>query len=324
VAGACRNTDVTRCLGRWIALIVAFWVTIADAHAGMVGQPRPTDDTIARLRSAVRQFLIDGGDIGKARPDLILLVERDLTADVTDLLSPALYDDGAYNGVASTYADALTTMDATDAKRPFLLYNLARLHLFRANVVTTAAARKQYLDAAARVAGKFPERVTDPAVWELRGDVEAARGNTDAAVVAYRKMGATGGTPVVGLYKVAMAYQTAHRYAEAQAAYEAAARADRLSPTGGRQLLHLIYQGIASIALQQERLPAALRALDQSANVSQDPAAPFRLRLDIARQLLRRGYGTSVAAYAAAAVKLAPDDEDAKALLAEARGAGGR
>src|SRR5690242_21088545 len=129
----------------------------------MVGQPRPTDDTAARLRSAVRQFLIPGGDVGKARPDLILLVERDLAADVTDLLTPALYDDGAYNGVANTYADALTTVDATDAKRPFLLYNLARLDLLRANAVTTAAARKQYLDAAARVAGKFPERVTDPA-----------------------------------------------------------------------------------------------------------------------------------------------------------------
>jgi tetratricopeptide (TPR) repeat protein len=300
-------------------LILACSIASA-ARAGLVGQPRPTDDTTARLRGAVRQFLIEGGDLGKARPDLILLIERDLTADVTDLLAPALYDEGAYTAVATTYADGLTALDAGDPKRPFLLYNLARVHVLRANSVSSATERKGYLDAAARVAEKFPPRPGDPAIWELRGDVESARGNTDAAVAAYRKMAVSGGAlPALGLYKVGMAYQIGRRFSDAQVAYDAAARADRLSLSGGRELLHLIYQGMASLALLQERFPAALRALDQSTRVSQDSSAPFHLRLDVARQLLRQGYGAEVAAYCDAAVKLAPDDDEAKALLADAK-----
>jgi hypothetical protein len=131
----------------------------------------------------------------------------------------------------------------------------------------------------------------------------------------------SGAAPALGLYKVAVAYQVGRRFGEAQAAYDAAARADRLSPSGGRQLLHLIYQGMASLALQQEKFPDALRALDLSTRASQDSSAPYRFRLDVARQLLRHGYEAQVAAYCNAALEVAPDDDEAKALLADAKAA---
>ena len=48
--------------------------------------------------------------------------------------------------------------------------------------------------------------------------------------------------------------------------------------------------------------------------MKQDPANPFRLRLEVAYFLLDRGFARDAHEYALAAIKLVPDDVDARAL----------
>jgi uncharacterized protein HemY len=86
-------------------------------------------------------------------------------------------------------------------------------------------------------------------------------------------------------------------------------------------LFHALYQGLAALYLQRGNDPAALDALAQSARAKPDPASPFRLRLDVAQRLLRRGHAREVLAYAEAAARFAPADEAARELRDQARAA---
>jgi tetratricopeptide (TPR) repeat protein len=137
-------------------------------------------------------------------------------------------------------------------------------------------------------------------------------------VAAYSRI-ATTGAPSAAAYaqlKIAGAYQRGNRFDLADDAYRRGIRADAGT---GRALLHALYQGLASLYLQRGNDPAALDALAQSARVQPDPAAPYRLRLDVAQRLLRRGHARQVLAYAEAAVRFAPEDEAAQDLRAQAQ-----
>jgi predicted Zn-dependent protease len=290
------------------------------AFAGLDGQPKPSDETIARLRTTVRQFQISDGDRGKARPDLILLVERDPTADVTDLLSPALVDPIAYNGLVSTFDDALQTAEAGTPKSNFLLYNLARLHLLYARAQPEERQRRPYLDAAARVATKLPENLRDPVAWELRGDIEVERGDMNAAAAIYSKLASMGGGPGLAGYKTGLAYQKARRWTQAETAFQGALRAEAAAGKTGSLLYHYLWQAMGSLYLETRRDKDAVAALGQSARLKAPEIAGHRLQTGLARLLLARGYRKEVAAYADAGLKLTPNDPELEQLRSQTGG----
>ena len=298
--------------------VAAFTLSGGVAHAGLEGQPKPTDDTIIRLRNAVNQFLINGGDVGKARPDLILLVERDVTADVTELLAPALRDPLAYQGLAQTFSDAQNS-ETDPAKKNYISYNLARLHLFRSQVYTTSAQRRPFLEAAAHVAAQLPETLKDPAAWELKGDIAMEQGQMSAAVAAYGRISGPNST-ALAQYKIGVAYQKQSRYREAETAFLAASRADAASPDGGGQLYHYIWQGLGVLYLAQHRDNDSLAALSRSARVKETRAGTFHPKIELARALLAHGYGRQVAAYADDGLKVWKDDPELTQLRNQAKG----
>jgi len=132
-------------------------------------------------------------------------------------------------------------------------------------------------------------------------------------------MAASGGSLALSQFKIAQAYQRARRYDPARRAYEAGIRADASSADALRSTYHRLYQGLATLYLVQGNDPAAGEALLLSARAQPDSAHPYKFRTDVARALLRRGRVQAVRAYAEAALKSMPDDEDLKALLADAR-----
>jgi tetratricopeptide (TPR) repeat protein len=303
---------------RIVAALGAVVFLAAGARAGLSGQPLPSADTVVRLRAAVRQFVIPGGDLGKARPDLILLVERDPTADLTDFLAPALLDTVAYQGVADAFAEALEN-ETDETKKNYLRYNLARLHLIRARFYNTSTQKRPILEVAARLAGQIPNALRDNAAAELKGDIELERGDTTAAMTAYGRITGPGGT-ALSQYKMGQAYQKTSRYREAETAYAAALKADAQSASGQGQLHHYVWQALGSTYLAQRRDADALNALSRSVKVKTSEGGNVRFLSDLARALLARGYKKEVAAYAQSALKLAPDDPEMSGLAAEAGG----
>jgi tetratricopeptide (TPR) repeat protein len=287
----------------------------------MDGQPKPSEDTVKRLRGAIQQFLIEGGDVGKARPDLILLVERDVTADVTDLLAPALRDDLAYSGVAQAYADALKEKEGEEKARNFILYNLSKVHLYRSRYLPTGPLKRPVLEAASRTAKMFPESLRDWTVWELKGDIETERDDAAAAMESYRRITPNGGPRALAQFKTAVAFQRGRNYPDARASYEAALRSDAASDNGGGMLFHQIAIGLASLYQQQGNDPMALQMLARAGTAKQNTASPYRYDLTVARSLLQRGYGREIQSYAEAALKHYPEDPDAALLLEQAKAA---
>lgn len=305
---------------RFLVAVSALLLIGNAAFAGLDGQPKPSDDTIARLRTTVRQFQVADGDIGKARPDLILLVERDPTADLTDLLTPALTDSITYNGLVSTFDDALQAAEAGTAKSNYLLYNIARLHLLYARTQPEDRQRRPYLDAAARVAAKLPETLRDPVAWELRGDIEVERGDMNAAAAIYSKLATMGGGPGLAGYKTGIAYQKARRWSQAEAAYQGALKAEAAAGKTGSLLYHYLWQALGGLYVEMRRDKDAVAALSQSARLKASEIAGHRLQTGLARSLLGRGYRREVAAYAEAGLKLTPDDPDLEQLRSQAGG----
>lgn len=296
-----------------------------SARAGLAGQPKPPASVVAVIQQAARDIL-GTGDLGNARPALFLAVENNALADLTDYLAAVVRDDTAYNGLAATLEEAASKPreGATAvADRSFAQYNFARLNLLRARVLRGTPDRTVVLRPAIVVAKKMAEgNARDLAAVELLGDLLAENGQVDEAAAAYRRIAQTG-TPTASPYmylKIATAFQRANRLDLAMQAYETGVRADASGGSPGRELLHRLYQGTASVALQRGNDQAALLALSESARrVKQDESAPFRLRLDVAQQLLARGHARNVLAYAEAALRLAPSDENAKTLRDQAR-----
>lgn len=294
---------------------------IEDALAGLKGQPKPPAEAVAAIRKASVDIL-GTGDLGKARPILFTTVETHVTADLTDLLAAVVRDDTAYNGLVSTFEEAIRAGKGEAAT--FAAYNLARLHLLRARHARTTPVRNAVLKVAAATAATFAKGdASDPAAWELLGDIHSEQGNIDAAVVAYGKIAESGATAAASYaqLKIATAYRLANRYSPAEDAYKRGIRADATGGNSGREILHRLYQGLTLLYADRGNFPAAAQALSLSARVTQDPAAPYRLRLDAAQRLLRRGYVKEVLAYSEAAARLSPDDAAAQALRDQARAA---
>lgn len=306
---------------RLLLAVSALLLISQAAFAGLDGQPKPSDDTIARLRTTVRQFQISDGDRGKARPDLILLVERDPTADLTDLLTPALVDPIAYSGLAATFGDALQGVEEGTPKSNFLLYNLARLHLLYARtLLEEGRQRRPYLDAAAQVAAKLPENLRDPVAWELRGDIEVERGDLNAAATIYSKLATMGGGPGLAGYKTGIAYQKARRWSQAETAFQGALRAEAAAGKTGGLLYHYIWQALGGLYVEMRRDKDAVAALSQSARLKAPEMTGHRLQTGLARALLARGYRREVVAYAEAGLKITPNDPDLEQLKRQAGG----
>jgi predicted Zn-dependent protease len=103
----------------------------------------------------------------------------------------------------------------------------------------------------------------------------------------------------------------------AENAYNDGLKADSGS-SGGKRVRHLLYQSLASLNLERNRLKEAEYALLQSSRVSQDEDAPFKMRLDIARRFMNQGYFKPAGDYLRAVVRFQPDDAEAKRMLAAA------
>jgi len=277
---------------------------------------------MAAEASAAAAKITTGTDAGGGRGALIALVEKNATADIVDLLAPALSDGNTYTTVVATLQDARETAKTGD-ERLYVSYNIARAHYLRARLLPPSS-KAPALAAAAQLIGQFEkDRVRDPGVWELAGDVYSEQLDTASAEAAYKKMQAGGGSPVTAQYKLGIAYQRGRRYDPAQRAYEAALRADQSSGNSQRETYHRIYQALASLFLAQGNDPAAGQALLLSAKALPDPNKPYRLQTDAARALLRRGRAGAAYAYARAALKASPDDRFLKELLEDAEAAGG-
>lgn len=282
----------------------------------MGGQPAPTP---AVLRDAVRfsqDIIATTGDKGRSRPQLLVLIDTHPTTDLVDRFAPALRDANTYTAVLATYEDALA--NETDAKaQSFIRYNLLRTVVERARYLPTTARRAALARAANLAEALAKDNRADAAVWEATGDLYTLKDDILNAVAAYRRMGTAGSAPMAS-YKTAIAYQRARDWDKAKAAYEAGIRAD--TSTGpvrsGGEPRHLLYHGLASLYLAQGRDKEAVAPLLLSAQVKADPTSPYPFEMEVAETLLRRGYKKQVREYADAVLKVSPDDEGAKRLLA--------
>jgi tetratricopeptide (TPR) repeat protein len=302
------------------AVVTIGTVSALPVWAGISGQPKLSAEDAGKFSAAARLFNPQGGDPGKGRADLLLLIEAAPTADFTDYLALPVSDDSAYNGIVATLSDALATRKADDPQATYLLYNIARTHYLRALRFRTQGEQRPFLEVGIKALDRLPTSVRDTAAYELRGDIEAFRGNTDAAVMSYKRMTASGGTTASVNYKIGLTYLRANRLADALASLESAARAAS-SDAAQQRTAHYAYVAISQVYYQQGNERSAIVALGQAAKVKQDTATPFNFRLEIAQLLLRRGHAAEVAAYAEAAVRHNPDDEAAKALLEHAKSA---
>lgn len=282
----------------------------------MIEQPSPTNLV---LRDAVRfsqDIIAPGGDKGRSRPQLLVLIESNASTDLVERFAPALRDANTYTAVLATYEDALAS--ETDSQvRSFIRYNTLRTIIGRAIYLPTTSRRAVLTRATDLAEMLAKENRADAGVWEATGDLYALKDDITNAVAAYRRMGASGSAPMAS-YKTAQAYQRVRNWDKARAAYEAGIRADTTRGAGGsgKESRHLLYQGLASLYLAEGREKDAAEALLLSARVKTDTATPYPLRLDIAESLLKRGFAKQVREYAAAVLKITPDDEGAKRLLA--------
>jgi tetratricopeptide (TPR) repeat protein len=285
-------------------------VGASAAQAGLSGQPRPDPATEKALRRAVDG--VTGGDVAAARGDLLLALEKAPASDITELIEPALGDAQAYSGSATVIQEALTKAPASE--RNFLLYNLARTHLMRARRLA-AANRNTPLNLASRVAQQFETRLSDPALWELAGDIEAERGEPEKAAPYYDRMAQGGGSRALGKYRLGNAYYRRFLFDKAEKAYLEGVKADA---GVGKKLKNWLYSGLASLYLEMGREREAGDALLQSGRVSQDDEKPYRLRTDAAKLAIQRGLYRPAAEYLRVVVRFQPDDPEAKSLLSAA------
>jgi hypothetical protein len=252
---------------------------------------------------------VTGGDVAAARADLLLALEKAPAADLTELIEPALIDTQAYTGSATVVQEALAKAPA--AQRNFLLYNLARVHLLRARRVLSAY-RSGPLNAASKVAALFEPKLSDPALWELAGDIEAERGEPEKAAPYYERMAQGGGSKALARYRIGNAYARRFLFDKAEKAF---LEGVKLDGGKGKQLKHWLYQSLASLYLQMGRDRDAGTALVTSGRVAQDDDQPYRLRTDIARQFIQRGLYRPAADYLRLLLRFQPDDGNAKTLL---------
>ena len=302
-------------------ILAAFVLNPAPADAGLLGQPAPTVSVAATIRAESKNIL--KGQIATGRPNLFLIIQTNAQTDFTDLVARVIGDDTTYEGLVSTLEEAVSDAKS-DPDRQFAVYNLARLHLLRSQLIRPGFDRRPALDAAGLAANKFGRDLPDPRAWELKGDIAAERGDVTGALADYRGMLERGAPPAEVQYKSGWTYERAHRIALAESAYNAALLAQATSGAGGAPLKHLIYQGLARTAISQGNFPAALRALAKSALVGQDESAPFAYRLDAAYSLLKRGYAREVLSFANAALAASPDDPNAQTLRDQAASAARR
>ena len=288
------------------------------AWAGLQGQPLPSLEISAKIRAESVDIL--KGNVGTGRPNLFLLVQSNAATDFTSLVARVVGDDTTYVGLTDTLDDAIMSAK-DDANRQFIIYNLAQVNLLRSKFLTTTRARRQPLTAAADAAARFSPDLRDPIAWQLKGDIDAELEDLPAALAAYKQFAACGASPAEVKFRYGYAYEKSNRIPEAYAQYHAAQLAQSTSNAGGSLLRHRIYQGLTRVELNQGDEHKALASLSQSAQVEQDPDAPFRFELGAANDLLGRGYAAEVLTFAQAALRIAPDDENARDLRDRAQAA---
>lgn len=304
--------------GTLITLVLAGVLFSVSGRAfadGLREQPMLDSTTAKAITAYTREILRTGGDPSRARPALLLVVERNAAADLTDNLSGALRDRDSYTAIAATLEDVLAA--AAEKDRPFIRFNLARTHLIRAGYATMTASRNALLDRASVVAEGLRGELRDPAADGLRGDIESARGQVDDAVAAYKRMIASGGSKADSLYRTGIAYARARRYNFAEQSLLAAARVPGADGVPNPQFAYRAYQELAATYLLEGNHPEALQALRQSVTKLGSEVPPgFPFRLDVAQRLLtQKIYVRDVQTYLETVVRLAPDNEDARNLL---------
>ena len=303
--------------GFWSSLITVGVLVIAGGSVradGLKDQPKLDSVASKAITAYTREILRTGGDPARARPALLQVVERYATTDLTDNIAGALRDGDFYTAAAATLEDTLAA--APEKDRSFVRFNLARVHLLRANYVTALRSRNALLDRASTVAdGLRAER--DPAADGLRGDIESIRGRVDDAVAAYARMVASGGSKPEAQYRTGVAYVRARRYSLAEQTLLAAARTPGADGVTNLFLAYRALQELAATYLLDGNLGEAAQALRLSvAKLSGDLPEGFSFRLDVAQGLLKQGRSNAdVRAYLEAVVRLAPADEDARTLL---------
>lgn len=292
-------------------LTATLWL-VRPASAGLTGQPAPSSAVARAVREAVAEATT--GDVAAARSDLQLAVERAPDSDLTDLVEPALIDGPCYNGVAGVLQESLAGVGSDRDKSAFLLYNLARVHLLRARKLG-AGFRPAPLAAGSGVVAKFDLKRTDPALWELAGEIESERGNIEAAQKYFLKMGSSSAVRALTYYRIGIAYERKFDYPSAEKSYLDGIRADGGT---GKKLKHNLFQNLAALYFARGRDREAADALVQSSRVAQDDDAPFRLRLDVARKAISMRQFKPAADYLRVVVRFQPDDVEAKKLLTAA------
>ena len=298
----------------------------AAAHAGLTGQPKPAAPVVARIQKAVNDIL-GSGDLGRARPDLLLAVEDNAWADLTDLLAVVVRDDTVYDGLAATLEEAVTTEKKDAARQRFVRYNLARLHLLRARQsLRGAGGPREALARAESAARKLADesaRTRDAGALELLGDILVEQSRLDDARAAYERIGASDrpAPAAYAQYKIGQMYQRALQPGLAEAAYRKAITTANAAGDAPPELVHALYQNLAAVYVKRANYAAATDALLRSARISApDAAATFRPRTDVAQTLLDLGYAREVQSYAALALRLSPDDGTLRKLQRDAAG----
>jgi len=300
------------------AAVFLFLAAPAARAAGLTGQLKPSAAVVAKIQKAANDIL-GNGDLGRARPDLLLAVEDNAQTDLTDLLTVVVRDDTVYDGLAATLEEAVTAEKADAARQRFVRYNLTRLHLLRARQsLRGAGGPKDALARAETEARKLvdePATARDSAALELLGDVLVEQNRMDNARAVYERIGLSNRSAPAAYaqFKIGQMYQRALQPGLAEAAYRKGLATASAAGDAPPDLLHALYQNMAAVYVKKANFAAATDALLRSARVPA-PDAAFRLRTDVAQTLLDLGYAREVQSYAALALRLTPDDEAMRKL----------
>jgi tetratricopeptide (TPR) repeat protein len=274
----------------------------------LAGQPS-TNPAARRLIRRHALAVLNDPDPGKARTALLIALEPVAHCDIVDLLADTLAEETIYRGFASILAEVAE--DDPDAdKRRFAKFNLARLHLAKAALLTGATARKALVKSAQRALDTNGSLDRDPAWVELQSEIAFLLGKVDESLAIATRLAALSGNPARAACRLGDLQRRSGRLDAAAATLAAALRKN----SDGRLWKHRLLQRFAWVEWDRGRKEAAVEMLLESAKVDQDRDQPFPFETALARRMAGTADSARLARYAAAASAHLPGDPDAESL----------
>lgn len=265
-------------------------------------QPPLTESQVSAIQKLVSQIAYEG--MGpSATPKLLLLLEDVAAGDIVGLLYPAIAEDMTYRGVCSVLAEAWETLD-DEANKRLARKNLVRIHLVRANLTTGSISRRA-IDNAAATLDSLPPQGQDWELLELKADIAVLRGKYPDAIAIYKRIPVTSRPSGEVQAKIGAALRLDGKLDESLSVLQSAIKREPGSTAEHQRSWHDLQQEQGLTFIIKGDITAASNCLTSSAKLSK--SAQLSPRLDLAKQLCKRGNIGAVKSYISAIVTWNPN-----------------